>query len=689
MSRIRTVYVMVALIMASLLSSCSLINGGEMVDPDDNEEALKKMAGVWYRVKSNNPANDGMQLTVVGDQGTITDFPRGGFNVGDVKWRDLLTTGDNSFDYFELGSDGQYYEASMRIDGDTTFITIVSSGAGNIQKWVKEASYTEPDPNAETITLDCNGFDVERVLENGPQEVDYIVPNGCVLDVTGKLTIQPGTVIAFEENAGVGVYDGGSINAVGTVDQEIVLKGMESVKGYWRGIHIETNSINNVFDYVNVSDAGSNYVYCCNAVASVFLKGGKMKVDNSQIANGGGLGFFANASATIESFTNNTITTHEEYPIEMPMALTSNLDGSGSDFSGNEKDFVFITDSDVNDETVVPALNVPYLLEGNVLDVKEALTLEAGVEIAVEENGGIGVFDGGSFKTTGTSSNPVIIRGKEASKGYWRGIHIETNSSNNSIDYAQISDAGSDYVYCCNTIGSLYLKDGKCSITNTTISNGDSYGIATTKDFSFAEFSNNTITTHKQNPAYVTLTQAAGLSGLTSDFTGNDKDQVLLYRNQTSEAVTLEETNVPFRADNNVVLDVTEALTIKAGVTLEFSASAGLGIYDNGSLKAEGTASKRVKFIGAEATSGYWRGIHTETNSSNNVLDYVEIRNAGGNYIYCCNNIANLFLRSGTMTLTNSIISGSDACGVFVRSGATLTESNNTFSDNATGNICN
>ena len=75
--------------------------------------------------------------------------------------------------------------------------------------------------------------------------------------------------------------------------------------------------------------------------------------------------------------------------------------------------------------------------------------------------------------------------------------------------------------------------------------------------------------------------------------------------------------------------------------------------------------------------------------SLDNVLDYCEIRNAGSNYVYCCNDKAGIYLRSGQIKVSNSLISKSGGCGISVRSGAALTESGNIYSENTDGNICN
>jgi len=665
-----------------MFSSCINLN------PDGgDDDGLDKVAGVWYRVGSNNPSNDGLQVTVVDDQGTVTANPRNEFTIGSVKWRNIVPTGNETFDYEELGSDGNYYSASMVIDADTIRITIDISASGNQQKYVRESGYTEP--TAETITLDCNNITTETTLVNSAAAVDYIVPSGCVLNVQEDLIIEPGTTIEFEENSGMGVYDNGSIQAIGTSAQPITLRGKSAARGYWRGIHIETNTLDNQMDHVNISDAGSNYVYCCNGAATIYLKGGKLSIKNSTLSDGENIGIYANGGADLREYENVTIQSHSGFPAYLHIERLSQLDGEGSDYTGNDEDFVYVFSSDVNSGTEVAKLNVPYLFEGAVFDVKDELNIGQGVDIAFEENGGIGVTSGGSLNIDGSSSNKVLIRGKEAVKGFWRGIHIETNSSNNVIDHAIISDAGSDYVYCCHTAASLYLDNGKMAITNTTIENGAAYGIATRKVAAISSFADNRITTHDLNPMYMAAEQGNILDGENSDYQGNSEDFILFYNGAVDQATDLPKNNVPYRLDNGVVLNVKEPLSLKPGVAFVFSANSGLGVYDNGTLNAVGTASDPIIFRGAEAIKGYWRGIHAETNSNDNIMENVELSDAGSNYVYCCNPKAGLYVKSGTFVVNNSIISGNDGCGIQVSSNATLTESGNTYSNNTDGNVCN
>lgn len=646
--------------------------------------SINQIDDTWIRIESNNPGSDGMKVEVSGNSATLIEKAGSGFSVGDVKWKDITAMTENTFAYQELGSDYNYYEATITLINDNEIsISVGSTGAGNSQKWVRDDGSIVIETPAE---LGCNDFSSDQTLKNTSRAVDYVV--SCVLDVTANLVIEPGVVIEFEENAGIGVYDGGTINAVGTEDEPIVLRGQSPVAGYWRGIHVETNSINNQLDHVTIQHAGSNYVYCCNEKASLFLKGAKMTIKNTQIAQGGGYGIHLKGNVSLDGFENNMITTHKEEPIFTTAFLAGSLNGAGLDFSGNTKDFIRIYDADVSEPVTIPALNVPYLQEGFVLDVTESMTISAGVEWICEANAGIGIYDNGSLKLDGSSANEIVIRGKEAVDGYWRGIHIETNSLNNVFSYARISEAGANYVYCCNEIATVFLKDGKLSMDHTVLSNGASYGLVAKEAAELRNYASNTVTSHKNLPLYLAAERVGELDGEESDYTGNEEDFIGIFNSDVSNNTTWPTNNVPYLVDGSVI-DIKKPLIIEPGVEVVFRSSGGLGVYDDASFYAVGTANDPIIFRGFSAQAGYWRGIHIETNSLDNQIKHATISHSGNNYVYCCNDKAGVLLKGGQLVVENATFSDNAGCGITVKSGGNLTENDNTFSSNSEGDICN
>ncbi|MBX2845273.1 MAG: hypothetical protein KTR13_03585 [Saprospiraceae bacterium] len=497
----------------------------------------------------------------------------------------------------------------------------------------------EPDEATSTQEVPCD-IDTDTILENTPAEVDYVI--NCVVDITAKLTIEAGTVIEFGENGGLGVYDNGFLRTLGLPDQKVIFRGTINGAGTWRGIHTENNT---ELVHTEIDGAGRTYVYCCNETAAIMLKGGDLTITKSTISNTTGCGIYAKK---FDDFTEsgNTFSNNSEGPI---------CYGPAQRVCG-----------DVDAPTVWKNTQKPvdYVVTSNcVIDITSDLTIEAGTVIEFEENAGLGVYDNGTLKVLGTATEKVILRGTIAGQGTWRGIHTENETL---IQHAEIDGAGSNYVYCCNQKATLFVKGGDTSIENTSIKNSGGCGIYLRSYDSFNDsnvsFSNNLEGEICVQPQVL-----------------NDIDTPTVLSNGPGE--------VDYIVNDNNVVDVTSNLTIEPGVVIEFGEGAGLGVYDGARLNIAGSATESVVMKGKMNQVGYWRGIHLE--GSNHSISNAMIKNAGSNYVYCCNNKAGVLLKDGSLSLTNSQLLDSGGCGVYVRSSGTLTESGNTFTGNVEGNICN
>ncbi len=674
------------LLVIGLLLALWGCNSLDPMEPDGPLASLDDLQGEWVRTGSNNPSADGIEVRVAGAQGTITDPAATSFSVGEVKWQDLTPATETAFDYQELGSDGSYYDATLTIVDDSTLsIQVAATGAGNTQTWIAKGTHgADIDP----FVIPNGYFSEDRTLENTPAAIDYIIDR--VANVTARLIIEPGVVIAFEANAGLGIYDNGSITAAGTATEPITFKGSTATQGWWRGVHLETNNPLNELSHMIIEHAGSNYVYCCNDAASLFIKDGQVKLQDLTLRQGGDFGLVVREAAQLNDYARVTITSHEGQPGKIAPERLGELDGIDSDYTGNDEDLFYVETQAINEEVTWKAINVPYLLEGKVLNIEEGLVVEAGVEIVMEQGAGLGVYGNGYLAINGSSTAPVVMKGEQATKGWWRGINIETNNNLNSIDYLQLSDAGSNYVYCCNEVSSIFFEAGQASLTNSTVSNGKGYGVVANEAFEFSDYENNTITSHDELPLYVQFNRLGELDGLGSDYTGNDKDFIGVFNTGAEdEPITIDKTNVPYRFDAGDVFDLVEAVTIEAGSELVFQTNAGLGVYDEGSFTVNGTATEPVIFRSESGQPGTWRGIHIETNDINNRISYATIEDGGSNYVYCCNTKANVLLKGGQLTVENSTLRDSGGCGIAVQSNGNLTETGNTFTNNTDGDVCN
>jgi hypothetical protein len=125
-------------------------------------------------------------------------------------------------------------------------------------------------------------------------------------------------------------------------------------------------------------------------------------------------------------------------------------------------------------------------------------------------------------------------------------------------------------------------------------------------------------------------------------------------------------------------------LTVEPGVAIQFTNASGYLNMESGTkIVAVGTVEKHIQFVGSTGNKGAWRGI-VIASVTENVLDYVEILNAGGqNYDHS----AALYLNNGKVSVTNSLIDRSSRQGITIegRSGNQAAElvafSNNTVSN--------
>jgi len=302
----------------------------------------------------------------------------------------------------------------------------------------------------------------DTVLEDTaapPGVADYIVKKDLV-SVLAKLTINPGVVIEFEEDTGMVVRKEGAIVAEGTAEKGIVLRGEQRDAGFWRGIIVVSQSADNAFDYVEVSDAGGGgydaegvFNRCNLAIGNSNKVPGFLKVSNSGFRNSAGYGIIAYAFADLSGFAKNTFATNADVPLVVVFSQALNLDNASS-FKGmngsGQKDYVQVLNTELSVGGTMAKLDVPYrftigdfaLVSAKVeTSVTKPLVLEAGTRVELEQGYSWLVNGGGSLKAVGTVAEPIVFtHAKEGT--YFEGIAFETTSADNALDYIDIGYGG-------------------------------------------------------------------------------------------------------------------------------------------------------------------------------------------------------------------------------------------------------
>lgn len=127
-----------------LSASCSIIDDGIKNEDENNQNQDEKtytvndLKGKWLRTGGNNTHNNGMIIKVEDKEGIVEEPVESNFPVGSVKWKDIKLENTN-FVYFELGSDNNYYDATLKFETDDKIkLSVNAAGPGNYQIWERQ-----------------------------------------------------------------------------------------------------------------------------------------------------------------------------------------------------------------------------------------------------------------------------------------------------------------------------------------------------------------------------------------------------------------------------------------------------------------------------------------------------------------------------------------------------------------------
>ncbi|SFU20194.1 hypothetical protein SAMN04489724_0265 [Algoriphagus locisalis] len=333
------------------------------------------------------------------------------------------------------------------------------------------------------IVLACDYFNSSQILVNDPQRpVDYVIE--CWTRVQGSLEIQPGVVIAFEQDAGMLVdLDNQLFEIRGTEQEPVILTGTVQQKGHWRGIYFtEAHNPSNLISNTIIEYAGSELLKSSSPSlgGSLALRNvsgtppQNLTLESVEISSGGSYGLDLTTNSVV-SVSNLTITANEGVPVKVAANKAHLLD-QNSTFTGNSSDFVNIVSDNYEIEEMTVSwkqLDVPYLVDGRV-HIKEGghLTIEEGVEILFHPDGYLQTaallppYDV-SLKILGTASNPVLLHAANGTN--WGGIYYAFTQEDNRITHTIIEEAKGDFpVGNLTNSGAIYMHaDPRLSVTNS------------------------------------------------------------------------------------------------------------------------------------------------------------------------------------------------------------------------------
>lgn len=538
------------------------------------------------------------------------------------------------------------------------------------------ASLTTPIacPAATAITRDVN---VATTWTAGiPGCVHYHVTGSFT--VTAALTIQAGTNISFGPGAGLTVTSG-TLSAVGLPAARIRLTGDQPVRGYWTGISVWTSSAANEMSYVDISYAGGGSG--TNAANVEVTSGARIRMSHSLVEQSAGVGLYFGSTADLGAFVSDTLRNNANAGIRLPDRLVGALDNTSGYVDGNGRPYVDAYAWEVSSGQTWRVTNAPIHFSGQTF-VTAALSIEPGTNVQFGADASITVSSG-SLSAVGTPTNRIRFSAEQPNRGYWHGLSFWTNSAANRLSYVDVSYGGGGPG--TSTANVEVTSGGQLRLDNDVLEESAGVGLYAGSTATLPQFSSNTF----RNNADVGVRlpdQLVGSLDAGSDYaTGNGSQYVDAYSWGVSTAQTWRVTSLPIRFGGQTTISA--SLTLVPGITVLFRAGASWWVL-SGSLSAVGTANSRIRFLGEQASRGYWRGLTFSSGSPANELTYTEVAYAGGGF---GNNPANIGVTGGgTLRLTNSIVHDGAGWGLYVEQFGTatptpLSAAGNTFTNNALG----
>ncbi len=358
---------------------------------------------------------------------------------------------------------------------------------------------------AASCTGPGTGNDVSPCLLEGPITEDRTLsPDECEeyaineeVEVKAALVVEAGSVLSFGADTGFHVLEEGSLNAIGTADARIVLRGNAAGAGTWNGIAIRSNDGANALAFVDIDGAGGE-VFCCDyfgindtdAKAAIVLgppEGARLALTDSVISDSGGDGLVVYPETALGAFARNAFAGITNAPVAVPLGQIGALDDETTYLDEDDapgEPYVLVVNDLIEDDVTIKNIGASYAFEANVADatfeIDADVVIEAGVTLLFDATGGLQVSELGRIEAQGTTEEPVTFAGLDPGPGTWRGLAFR--SLDNVLTEAIIDGAGG-VTWCCDYEEEANVIVGptlsSVTITGGAITNSAAFGVFT------------------------------------------------------------------------------------------------------------------------------------------------------------------------------------------------------------------
>ena len=635
-------------------------------DDDNDNHGLTAVAGPDREV----PVGETVQLNA----SASIDVSGGGFQ---TLWEFISTPDGSSATISNANSISASFVPD--ITGDYDIRLTISNNLGQSTDEVRITALPS------TISLSGSYNDDLHLVNifNDPGIPDYIVSGN--IDMFAVMTIDPGVRIHVMSDRRIRIRNSGTLKANGTADQPVIITGVSEIPGFWAGILHESNNIENVFSHVHVSSAGSSAISSGRPQTAFHVESGRINIQHSSFTGNIGFGLSIQNDAAQVGMLENNFDSNNLGAMQLRSAHIGSIDDA-SDFNGHGIVVVGGTLPNGSEHQWVKPMNGHYLVNGEI-DSHGKIVINEGADFRFASGIRFRIRNTGVIQAMGTAANPVIFKGAVEQAGAWTGLFIESSSVENQLNHVHFSHAGhSNIAPGYGKAALAFASAARTNLSGLMFSDVDGYGMYIRYDNSVIGFDNLSFGQGlAEGAVYMRSTQISSIDQQ-SDFGNNYVvvDGGTLNTGVNHTWIKLQNGKYLFTS----TADIYDRITIQAGAVLEFTNDVLFRLRSGSVIVAEGTAPDRIVFTRQTGTGAYWRGIYYQSTSVESIMNYVEVSYAGNSNAGTGLGQTNIGMdNSARLTLTNSTISNSLGWGIDVRATGDLTESNNTFLNNAIGDI--
>lgn len=301
------------------------------------------------------------------------------------------------------------------------------------------------------------------------------------LQATAGLTLEAGVVLECGPDVRLW-FNGNSsyLTAQGTAAKNIIIRGTDKVQGSWRAIEIISSNVNNMLDYVQIKHAGSSET--SGEKTAILLKSnvaGKLSIKNTSISESGGYALYIDGNdGVFTEFENNNFSNNTGAPMRIGAEGLLTLDNN-SVYTGNGIQAIEVasgTNIRFDNNGTIKKVAVPYHFYSSA-ELRANLTIEAGVTMLFNAGLRFWVTSDGALTAEGTASEKITFSGLSEAPGAWNGFEIASPSVLNKIDYGVVSYGGNSGGRGANIYMFGSSPGSQLTISNSTISNSQTYGV--------------------------------------------------------------------------------------------------------------------------------------------------------------------------------------------------------------------